>query len=94
MVPAGSETAGCSVWHRCRVQLVRLSDYYVNLMTAEGDASLSPVGVIYQSRLHILIDAYQEYMDGVSRAKQFLQKLASSERYTSFIQVQCMHDIE
>jgi len=70
------------------MQLVRVADYYISLMTTEGDTSLqASVGLIYRSRIHILSEAYSEYLDGLGRAKQFLHELASTERYASYIKV-------
>jgi len=56
-------------------------------MSAEGDASLESVGLIYQPQIRILSEAYDEYLDGLSRAKQVFHGLVSTERYTSYVEV-------
>ena len=56
-------------------------------MSAQGDASLAAVGIIYQPQIHILTEAYQEYLEGLSGAKQFLHTLTSTERYASYVEV-------
>jgi len=56
-------------------------------MSAESDASLASVGIIYQPQIRILSEAYEEYLDGLSRAKQFFSTLAFTERYASYVEV-------
>jgi len=56
-------------------------------MTAQDDSSLASVGIIYQPQIHILSEAYEQYMHGLSQAEHFLHDLAFTERYASYLEV-------